>query len=32
MEKETLTPKPEKILERRLKKKGNCAGVDFLVQ
>jgi hypothetical protein len=32
MEKATLTPKPEKILERRLKKKGNCAGVDFLVQ
>jgi hypothetical protein len=32
MEKATLTAKLEKILERRLKKKGNCAGVDFLVQ
>jgi hypothetical protein len=32
MEEGTLTPEPEKILDRRLKKKGNRAGVDFLVQ
>ena len=27
-----LTPEPENILDRRLKKKGNRARVDFLVQ
>ena len=32
MDSGALTPIPEKILERRLKKKGNRAGVDFLVQ
>ena len=32
MEEGTLVPEPEKILERRLKKKGNHAGVECLVQ
>ncbi|KAA8514829.1 hypothetical protein F0562_018008 [Nyssa sinensis] len=32
MENGTMAPEPEKILERRLKKKGNRAGIDFLIQ
>lgn len=28
----TLSPEPEEILERRLKKKGNRAGVELLVK
>ena len=28
----TLTPKLEKVLARRMKKKGNYAGTDLLVQ
>ena len=27
-----MAPEPKKILERRLKKKGNRAGVDVLIQ
>ena len=32
MENGTMAPKPEKILKKRLKKKGNRAGVDILIQ
>ena len=32
MEESTLVPEPENILERSLKKKGNHAGVECLVQ
>lgn len=31
MEDDTMAPEPEGILDRRLKKKGNLAGVDLLV-
>lgn len=27
-----MAPEPKRIIERRLKKKGNRAGIDFLVQ
>jgi hypothetical protein len=32
MKEGTLAPEPDKILERRLKKKENHIGIDFLVQ
>ena len=32
MENGTMAPEPKKILERRLKKKGNRSGVDVLIQ
>ncbi|KAA8515065.1 hypothetical protein F0562_018148 [Nyssa sinensis] len=32
MENGAMAPKPEKILERRLKKKGNRTGIDFLIK